>query len=430
MKNTLRIFCILLTLAMLTSALSGCGLFKRNAPGAEVTVTEAATPTPVAVQTPAPTPVSTPTPAPTPVPTPTPAPTPTPTPTPAPTPTPTPKPAVSNLPVITKSPTDETVPVGGKCQFVAKYENAKWAEWHFVSPDGTRDIDYLTAQKEFPNLKIINGYAKDMTLDNVPETLNGWKVYCRFSNDSGSANTEKAKITVNGAGNGTAGAGIPKVTKSPTGETVQVGGSAWFVAKHENAIWAVWHFVSPDGTRDLSYGDVGGEFPGLKIIGGDQSTMQLQNIPSELNGWKVYCAFRNNMGSANTSSAQVTVTGGSATQNTTTVTPTVTPAVAQSGTVVTVSDSALTREQAFQGVSNYCHKEYDWNPAENNPDLMDVTMGTETATECQVIFRSYTGSYTYFYVDKATGNTRMTQYVPSLNIEEDSGSFNIYNYLP
>lgn len=319
MKNTLRIFCILLTLAMLTSALSGCGLFKRNAPGAEVTVTEAATPTPVAVQTLAPTPVSTPTPAPTPVPTPTPAPTPTPTPTPAPTPTPTPKPAVSNLPVITKSPTDETVPVGGKCQFVAKYENA---------------------------------------------------------------------------------------------------------------IWAVWHFVSPDGTRDLSYGDVGGEFPGLKIIGGDQSTMQLQNIPSELNGWKVYCAFRNNMGSANTSSAQVTVTGGSATQNTTTVTPTVTPAVAQSGTVVTVSDSALTREQAFQGVSNYCHKEYDWNPAENNPDLMDVTMGTETAKECQVIFRSYTGSYTYFYVDKATGNTRMTQYVPSLNIEEDSGSFNIYNYLP
>ena len=320
-KNTIRIFSLLLTIAVLASMLTGCSLLRRNAPGAAVTVTETATPTPVAVQTPVATPVPTPTPTPVATPTPTPAPTPTPTPvatptpTPAPTPTPTPKPAVSNLPVITKSPTDETVPVGGKCQFVAKYENAKWAEWHFVSPDGTRDIDYVAAQKEFPNLKIVNGYAKDMTLDNIPEALNGWKVYCRFSNDSGSANTEKAKITVNGPANGTTGTGIPKVTKSPTGETVQAGGSAWFVAKYENAIWAVWHFVSPDGTQDLAYSDVGGQFPGLKIIGGDQSTLQLQNIPSELNGWKVYCTFRNNMGSANTSQAAITVNGSATAQN-------------------------------------------------------------------------------------------------------------------
>ena len=61
MKNTVRIFSLFLTLALLAAALSGCGLFRRNAPGAAVTVTEAATPTPAqaAIPTPAATPVST-----------------------------------------------------------------------------------------------------------------------------------------------------------------------------------------------------------------------------------------------------------------------------------------------------------------------------------------------------------------------------------
>ena len=334
MKNSVRIFSLFLILALLVGVLSGCSLFRRNAPGAVVTVTESAPPTPTQaaiptpVTTPAPTaavtpiPVQTPaaTPAPTPVPTPAPTPVPTPAPTPAPTPTPAPVQPASNLPVVTKSPTDEKVPVGGKCQFVTRYENAKWAEWHFVSPDNTRDIDYTVAEKEFPTMKIVNGFAKDMTLENIPALLNGWKVYCRFSNDYGSVKTDRATITVTGdtaggAAGGTA-AGLPKVTKSPTGETVNAGGSAWFVAKYQDAIWAVWHFVSPDGTRDLAYTDAAAVFQGLKIIGGDQSTMQLQNIPTDLNGWKVYCSFRNNAGSVNTDAAMITVSGAPAAQNT------------------------------------------------------------------------------------------------------------------
>ena len=43
----------------------------------------------------------------------------------------------SNLPRVTKSPTGETVAVNGSAQFIAKYENADLAEWHFVSPDGS-----------------------------------------------------------------------------------------------------------------------------------------------------------------------------------------------------------------------------------------------------------------------------------------------------
>ena len=204
-----------------------------------------------------------------------------------------------------------------------------------MSPDGTRDIDYTVAQKEFPTLKIVNGYAKDMTLENIPEALNGWRVYCRFSNDAGSANTERATISVVGANTpGGTVAGLPKVTKSPTGETVQAGGSAWFVSKYEDAIWAVWHFVSPDGTRDLTYSDAASQFPSLQIIGGDQSTMQLKSIPAELNGWKVYCAFRNNMGTTNTAQAQITVQGSAVAQNVAPNQP------AANGTVIVVQNNS------------------------------------------------------------------------------------------
>ena len=351
MKKIIRILSVLLLIAVLAMGLTGCTLFRRNAPGASVTISQ----TPAPVQTPAPTPVITPTPTsaqpsiptpvttPAPTPTPTPAPTPTPTSVPTPTPTPAPTPVAtpvqSNLPRVTKSPTDEKVAVGGKCQFVAKYENAKWAEWHFVNPEGSRDITYADAEKAFPTLKIINGYAKDMTLENIPEMLNGWRVYCRFSNDYGSVNTDRATITVIGGTAGGTAAGLPKITKSPTGESVQAGGSAWFVAKHEGAIWAVWHFVSADGTRDLSYTDASTAFPTLKIIGGDQSTMQLQNIPVDLNGWKVYCAFRNNVGTANTESAQISVSGtGINPQN-------IIPDNSSSGTVIVSNNNS----QGFDG---------------------------------------------------------------------------------
>ena len=174
-------------------------------------VTPAPTQTLIPVTTPAPTTV--PTAAPTSLPVVTAAPTTAPMPTTAPTPRPTSAPApVNTAPRVTKSPTDETVAVGGSCYFVAKYENAIWAEWHFVSPDGNRDLDYQEAGKEFSGLEIIQGYASTMKLKNIPASLNGWSVYCRFSNNVGATNTEKAKITVKGAPAPTAG---PEPTPIP-----------------------------------------------------------------------------------------------------------------------------------------------------------------------------------------------------------------------
>lgn len=89
----------------------------------------------------------------------------------------------------------------------------------------------------------------------------------------------------------------------------------------------------------------------------------------------------------------------------------------------------ITEEMAFEGVNNYCHKEYDWSVAKDNPDIMYVQMGEETDSAYQVIFRSYTGAFVYFYVNKTSGATRMVERVPNLNVEEDAGTINLFDYL-
>ena len=93
------------------------------------------------------------------------------------------------------------------------------------------------------------------------------------------------------------------------------------------------------------------------------------------------------------------------------------------------SVSKITAEMAYEGVNNYCHKEYDWSAAEDNPDMMYIQMGEETETEYQVLFRSYTGAFVYFYVDKTSGTTKMVEKVPNLGVEEESGTINLFDYL-
>ena len=103
------------------------------------------------------------------------------------------------VPLVTKNPTNETVAKGGSCFFAARYQNATWAVWHFVSPDGKTDLTYQEASKQFPTMKIINGMYSTMKLENIPAEANGWKVYCRYTNSAGSTDTASALITVQGA---------------------------------------------------------------------------------------------------------------------------------------------------------------------------------------------------------------------------------------
>jgi hypothetical protein len=91
--------------------------------------------------------------------------------------------------------------------------------------------------------------------------------------------------------------------------------------------------------------------------------------------------------------------------------------------------SEITAEIAYEGVNNYCHSEYDWSIATENPDIMYVQMGEETDSAYQVVFRSYTGAFVNFYVNKASGTTRMEEYVPALNVKSDAGTIDIFDYL-
>ena len=89
----------------------------------------------------------------------------------------------------------------------------------------------------------------------------------------------------------------------------------------------------------------------------------------------------------------------------------------------------ITADMAYEGINNYCHSAYDWSVAKDNPDIMYLTMGEETDSTYQVVFRSYTGAFVHFYVDKTNGTTRIVEKVPSLNVEEDAGTIDLLDYL-
>ena len=93
------------------------------------------------------------------------------------------------------------------------------------------------------------------------------------------------------------------------------------------------------------------------------------------------------------------------------------------------SQSKITAEMALEGVSNYCHSTYDWSVAKDNPDIMYVQMGEETDSAYLVVFRSYTGAFVNFYVDKTSGTTRMEEYVPALDIKSEAGTIELFDYL-
>ena len=43
------------------------------------------------------------------------------------------------------------------------------------------------------------------------------------------------------------------------------------------------------------------------------------------------------------------------------------------------SKCTITAEMAYEGVNNYCHSEYDWSIAEENPSMMYVEVYADEA---------------------------------------------------
>lgn len=115
------------------------------------------------------------------------------------------------------------------------------------------------------------------------------------------------------------------ITKHPTGETVEPGDSAVFIARADYDSQIIWRAVKPDGTvYDVT------EAPdytssGLSVSGQGTETLTLYNIPLSMDGWYVECKFIGLNGSAVTSNrAGITVNEVAATAR-----PTASPAPAE-----------------------------------------------------------------------------------------------------
>ena len=46
-----------------------------------------------------------------------------------------------------------------------------------------------------------------------------------------------------------------------------------------------------------------------------------------------------------------------------------------------------------------------------------------------MVFRSYTGAFVNFYVEKSSGKTRIVESIPSLGVEDEVGMIDISDYL-
>ncbi len=162
-----------------------------------------------------------------------------------------------NLPVITAHPAPAAVIEGGSCSFSARYQNATWAVWHFVSPDGKTDLTYEAASKKFPALKIYSGMYSDMKLENVPKDLNGWKVYCRYTNNAGSTDTSSALLTVTPKSDTLIGtwaekiAGRGVITIQKTGNGTYDIAVRWSSSAFESANWSM--KGTDDGKGSIRY---------------------------------------------------------------------------------------------------------------------------------------------------------------------------------
>ncbi len=90
------------------------------------------------------------------------------------------------------------------------------------------------------------------------------------------------------------------------------------------------------------------------------------------------------------------------------------------------AETQLTDETAYEAIQNYCNETYGFSPKSSS---MYLVTEDSTDTEYKIKFRSYTGAFVYFYVDKETGIARIVEAVPDLDVEEETGTINVFDYL-
>lgn len=205
------------------------------------------------------------------------------------------KPSSNKPPVITKNPTGETVEAGGTAQFVARADNADSFVWRIVSADTTNTIPAKDASYYFSGLEVSGADTERLTLSNIPKSLNGWAIECKFTNAAGSSYTTGAIVRVSGvtsttndpkdtttsSGNttGTTELQAPKINTQPKGAQLSAGQSHTLTVYASNA--------SGIGTLTYQwYSADSNNMNNIKAIDGANSTSY--TVP-EVSGTKYYC---------------------------------------------------------------------------------------------------------------------------------------------
>ena len=190
----------------------------------------------------------------------------------------------AQAPVVTKHPTGETVIAGESAMFIARADNATEYVWEIAIADGVLDCGKLPGYIG-GGVRVSGETSETLTLSNIPEGLDDAYVRCRFTGPGGTVYSEYARIRVIAQKDAT-----PVVTKDPTDETVDEGGMAVFVADAKYAQTYRWQLISP-GEVVYDCATASTHFPELKVSGGDSSRLTLENIPAELDGYRIRCEF-------------------------------------------------------------------------------------------------------------------------------------------
>ena len=97
--------------------------------------------------------------------------------------------------VITKNPTNECRTIGGTAWFIFGAMNYETLKWFIEAPDGTK----YTVQEfrtRFPYATVEGENTTTLTIRNLSTEMNGYGVYCTFSNKEGKTATMMAYMYV------------------------------------------------------------------------------------------------------------------------------------------------------------------------------------------------------------------------------------------
>ena len=93
----------------------------------------------------------------------------------------------------------------------------------------------------------------------------------------------------------------------------------------------------------------------------------------------------------------------------------------------------LTKEQALEAIKNYCYSNNE--DLKNMEDSEEYTISWEVSengnNEIVVLYRSYTGAETRYYINPSSGDAYATEFVPGITEEEEKTgeTLNVRDYL-